>query len=680
MDGNNNNESNSKKESGDSNNDADKMSAFQAKLKMFQNKALIMGKMNQASKRQSFSKPFEPNLNLKVKEKKEEIQQKIPFVINKEEIKKKVLEPNKLKPKVEDNKKIPQDLPKKEEDVKVIPKEEPKKEIKENLKNKDDKQNVQEQQKIEEKSVIKEINEKVPIANIPTKKEEESIKNIPTPTIKEENKNMTQEEPTKNILQKEELEVKSSVKEETIKEINTNNEKEPIANSPTNKTEEIIENNKTKQEPIKNSQKEEKLIEKKMTNKGKEHQQKSTKKEEESIKKTSSRKEEETPKNTPTPEEDDNKNTNKIKESKTMKLEPSPSMQMSSSPQDSSFISRSTTSTINSGNISLNPFTQSQEVFLQSLDIPEETINESFCEGFFIASFPTENGKVIENSDNYPSMCGHSLCSSLPAMQPEIIFRYPKKDTKTLELNNLAASICFPSGIKICYEEDDEGKITTVKNYSSSITNQQGDRYYMVTYHFYYKILNCQFVTKYSMHPIKYQTMKFCNDYYETIEDNEELQEEISKKLELYGELNFREAVYVPFCLCLISRYPYCNQMEKSLESIRTMLSNYNSKASEINSLIKYIVRSIPIPSNNTKIKFFLPGVPDAIEIMPPFYLDMCLLGSDLTCLLKLFSTENLITIFQLMLFEQKILIVDSEYERLSEVTNSLVSLLYPLE
>ena len=66
MDGNNNNESNSKKESGDSNNDADKMSAFQAKLKMFQNKALIMGKMNQASKRQSYRKPCEPNLNPKV--------------------------------------------------------------------------------------------------------------------------------------------------------------------------------------------------------------------------------------------------------------------------------------------------------------------------------------------------------------------------------------------------------------------------------------------------------------------------------------------------------------------------------------------------------------------------------------------------------------------------------------
>lgn len=591
MDGSNNKDLNSKKDSGVTNNADENLSGFQAKLKMFQDKALIMGKMNQAFKRQSFSKPFEPNLNLKVKEKKEEAQQKMSLAFNKEENKKKAIEPNKLMPKIENNRQMSQELPQK-----------------------------------------KEQDKEVTITNIPKKKEEEE-------SIKKSH--IIEEEQIKNNLQKKKIEVNAPIKEET------DNEKDTISNSSINKEEKIIENinKKTEQEPFKNVQK----------------------KEEESIKNTSTT-------------EEENKNIHKIKESKTMKLEPSPSMQMSSSPQESSFISRSTTSTINSGNISLNPFSQSQEVFLQSLDIPEETINDSFCEGFFIASFPAENGKVIENSDDYQSMCGHPLCSSLPAMQPEIIFRYPKKDTKTLELNNLAASICFPSGIKICYEEDDEEKIVTVKNYSSSITNQQGDRYYMVTYHFYFKILNCQFVTRYSMHPIKYQTMKFCNDYYESIDDNEELQEEISKKLEVYGDLNFREAVYVPFCLCLISKYPYCNQMEKSLESIRSMLSNYNSKPSEINSLIKYIVRSIPIPSNNTKLKFFLPGVPDAIEIMPPFYLDMCLLGSDLTCLLNLLSIENIITIFQLMLFEQKILIVDSEYDRLSEVTSSLVSLVYPLE
>ena len=55
---------------------------------------------------------------------------------------------------------------------------------------------------------------------------------------------------------------------------------------------------------------------------------------------------------------------------------------------------------------------------------------------------------------------------------------------KGLEINNLAASICFPNGIKMCYEEDEE-KIKTVKNYRSSFTNQVGERFFAVTYHFF---------------------------------------------------------------------------------------------------------------------------------------------------------------------------------------------------
>ena len=62
---------------------------------------------------------------------------------------------------------------------------------------------------------------------------------------------------------------------------------------------------------------------------------------------------------------------------------------------------------------------------------------ENFCKGFFIASFPQAKGKVIENSQSFPAPCGHKECSSLPAMQPEIISRYPLQDTKTFELNIL---------------------------------------------------------------------------------------------------------------------------------------------------------------------------------------------------------------------------------------------------
>ena len=390
----------------------------------------------------------------------------------------------------------------------------------------------------------------------------------------------------------------------------------------------------------------------------------------------------------------DMKNMNKEKEfvniersqtyNPSLKNESLPSSHISGSPQEESLSSIRTAASINTSGVNLNT-SQPQptakvvnETFLSGIDIPENVINESFCEGFFISSFPANNGKVVENSDDYEATCGHKVCSSLPAMQPEIIYRYPQKDTKNLELNNLAASICFPSGIKICYEE--ENPIETVKNYSSSITNQQGDRYYMVTYHFFYKILNGQFVTKYSMYPIKYQTMKFCNDFYETIENDNELQEQISKKLEEYGELNFREAVYVPFCISLISKYPYFNQMEKCLESIRIMLSNYNAKSKEINDLIHYIVKSIPIPPVNTKLKFPLPFTPEFIDIMSPYYQDMCLLGSDITCLINLFTIDNIIFIFRLMIFEQKILFVDNEYDRLSEVTNSFISILYPFQ
>ena len=46
---------------------------------------------------------------------------------------------------------------------------------------------------------------------------------------------------------------------------------------------------------------------------------------------------------------------------------------------------------------------------------------DCFCEGFFLASFPFKGGKVIEKSQEYPSICNHTKCSMLRAMQPEII-------------------------------------------------------------------------------------------------------------------------------------------------------------------------------------------------------------------------------------------------------------------
>ena len=84
-------------------------------------------------------------------------------------------------------------------------------------------------------------------------------------------------------------------------------------------------------------------------------------------------------------------------------------------------------------------------------------------------------------NESFPSPCKHEECSKLPVMKSQIIFRYPLRNTKTLELNNLAATICFTTGIKICYNEEFGRNIK--KDYVTSMTNQKGERNFIMTYH-----------------------------------------------------------------------------------------------------------------------------------------------------------------------------------------------------
>ena len=309
-----------------------------------------------------------------------------------------------------------------------------------------------------------------------------------------------------------------------------------------------------------------------------------------------------------------------------------------------------------------------------------ETGRESFCEGFFIASFPQKEGQVIENSQSFPSPCGHAECSMLPAMKPEIIARYPLQDTKTLELNNLAATICFPTGIKVCYSEENP---SLIDDYVTPITNQKGERYYMTTFHFYHKIMNDVYSKLYEMHPLKHHLMKFGDSYLNM--SDEELDENITNKiqesLEKSQELGFRDYVYVPYCICLISKYRYVTEMKKCLQSIFIMIINHlNDKKSDLNNLIMYLIHSVPIPEINTKVKFFVPYYNKGIELSCPKVQDISVMNTKMSALLKYFSIDRIIIIFRLMLFEKKILFIDDDYTRLSLVTDSFISLLYPFQ
>ena len=321
-----------------------------------------------------------------------------------------------------------------------------------------------------------------------------------------------------------------------------------------------------------------------------------------------------------------------------------------------------------------------EDIFLEKINInqDEPAKNDTFCECFFLSSFSKENGKLMEKSEDNKAECGHFLCSYLPAMQPEIIYKYPKDDIKGLEINCLAASICFTNGIKVCYEEN-EDTIKTVKNYRSSFTNQVGDRFFAVAYHFYLKMLNSEFENLYTVTPIKNKLSNYEDELNALF--SEELPGEVLNKLNIYEKMNMKENVYIPFCLCLVSRYPFIEPMEKCLESIMMSINNIDqNNIDELNKIITYIVKSIPTPPKHSKVYFPLPYFNKFIDIEYPYYRDINEFCDNPLIILYYLSPSNILCLFKLLIFEQKILIVGKDNDDIAKVILNFASLLYPFD
>ena len=326
------------------------------------------------------------------------------------------------------------------------------------------------------------------------------------------------------------------------------------------------------------------------------------------------------------------------------------------------------------------PETRIEDIFLDKINISQDepAKNDTFCECFFLSSFSKENGKLMEKSEDNKAECGHFLCSYLPAMQPEIIYKYPKDDIKGLEINCLAASICFTNGIKVCYEEK-EDTIKTVKNYRSSFTNQVGDRFFAVAYHFYLKMLNSDFENLYTVTPIKNKLSNYEDELNALF--SEELPGEVLNKLNIYEKMNMKENVYIPFCLCLVSRYPFIEPMEKCLESIMMSINNIDqNNIDELNKVITYIVKSIPTPPKHSKVYFPLPYFNKFVDIEYPYYRDINEFCDNPLIILYYLSPSNILCLFKLLIFEQKILIVGKDNDDIAKVILNFASLLYPFD
>lgn len=290
-----------------------------------------------------------------------------------------------------------------------------------------------------------------------------------------------------------------------------------------------------------------------------------------------------------------------------------------------------------------------QEEILESIQISSDMKKNSFCKAFVATSIPKKEIKFIENSEGEKSCCNHEECAQLPAMEPRIIYKYPEKDTKELEISNVLSFLCFPNNIKICFNSD-ESKIIPSRNYRNCLTSQVGDRYYMMMYHFFVRISKKEFYEKYDIDTLK-------------------------EKLENIPNIEY---IYIPFCICLVSKNSFFFQMNLCLESIFLSLLNPNTKFEELKEFLSYLINSVPAPYINTSINFAIPNCSHLIELYPCFYQDIDVYLTTPIQLLDKLKPNNILFLLRLLLLEQKILLVSNDYNSLTQVSLNLISLLYP--
>ena len=321
--------------------------------------------------------------------------------------------------------------------------------------------------------------------------------------------------------------------------------------------------------------------------------------------------------------------------------------------------------------------------------------NETFCLGIFVSGLkpPIENNLFIENSYNFAAPCGHKNCSLLLSMKPELILTYTHKNSSiNQELNYLVANLCFPLGIKLCFEMSNDNNIKDKKIiqkpqniYYNVIKNAKDDIFYIATLQYYIKMEINDFKEKYKFDLNSYY-------YIQTNNNIDKKDNNIKKANTIINHLLETGFVYIPETISLLSKYPFFIPMNICLNNILNLQT-----IQEKNDLINHIINEVPIPKKLKQIQFFIPSINEPI-ILNHYYnifkglsmmnnstqniicdnLSLTQLNSKL--LLEKISIENIIIIFQLLLLEQQILIIENNYQVLSEIILILISLIYPLK
>ena len=386
-----------------------------------------------------------------------------------------------------------------------------------------------------------------------------------------------------------------------------------------------------------------------------------------------------------------------------------------------------------------NPTDIFSKEYISKLNLNEYEY-DTFCQAIITTGLSEKKMSLSKYSENFPAPCGHELCSKLPALEPNVLdFYYNRKKSHNVDLKQDATShLIFPLGIKLCVDQDYHNQELVNEPLINTIYNEKGDIYYIASLIYYRKISIKNYNKIFNINPIdvfnkfkmesknKKLNINLSNSIKFTVNNeglnaNNDLninrnKDKINNLSQLIkndtnnlinnnGSINnytfdnnsvdFKEdnnellmfnpndIIYIPECLTLVSRFPFFNQLSKCLKIIiymrRQIINGDNNQkiTNNISLFINHLINQIPIGNNKLNILFYTPLNIEPITLYNPYIYNF----GNFTCpnIFSILSVENIITIFLLVLLEQKIIFVDTSHLLLSSITFFFINLIYPL-
>ena len=133
---------------------------------------------------------------------------------------------------------------------------------------------------------------------------------------------------------------------------------------------------------------------------------------------------------------------------------------------------------------------------------------------------------------------------------------------------------------------------------------------------------------------------------------------------------------YIPKCICLISLYPYINELSKIIKIIYKY-SLVEKQIYPLEKIINNLLIEVPTPPKGIYyVEYSL--INENINLKANQMNELYTLNIEFEKLFTIFSLNNIIEIFRYLMLNAKIIIFSDEIKNLTPVILSLLSLLYP--